>query len=187
MLGFALLGLLARQPCSGYDLARLLQQRVNYFWSARHSQIYPTLAQLEAQGLVRHERVEQEDRPDKKIYSITDAGRAALAAWAVEPMPMPEQRDELLLKAFSSWAADRVRAAALFREHAMLHRERQAHYEEKVAYIEHEHGGRQAWPSPVFSSVAVLRCGVGRERAYAEWCEWMAGELEQASDPPVGR
>jgi DNA-binding PadR family transcriptional regulator len=187
MLAFALLGLLARQPYSGYDLARLLRERVNYFWSARHSQIYPMLAQLEAQGLVSHKRVEQEDRPDKKLYSITEAGRAALAAWAVEPLPLPEQRDELLLKAFSSWVADPARGAALFREHAALHRERLAHFEEKLEYHAQMFSGNSDWPSPGFSSIAVLRCGVGRERAYAEWCEWMAGELERAADPAIGR
>lgn len=179
MLSYALLGLLAREPCSGYDLARLMQQRVNNFWHARHSQIYPTLAQLEAQGLVRHERVEQEDRPDKKIFSITKAGSAALAEWAVAPLPLPEQRDELLLKAFSSWAADPQRGAALFRQQAALHRERLAHYEEKIEHIAQVYEGNVGWPSPAFSSQAVLRCGITRERGYAEWCEWMAGELER--------
>ncbi|MBC8077747.1 MAG: PadR family transcriptional regulator [Chloroflexales bacterium] len=177
MLSYALLGLLARNPCSGYDLARLMQQRVNNFWHARHSQIYPTLAQLEAQGLVSHERVEQEDRPDKKLFSITEAGQAALQSWVQSPTALTPRRDELLLKAYSIWLADPQVAAALLRDHAELHREQMAHYEEKLAYLEQTYADQKTWPNPLFCSLAVIRCGIGQERAYAEWCEWMAGEL----------
>ena len=53
-LGYALLGLLARRALSGYDLAREMKRPVGYFWQARHSQIYPQLARLEALGLVAH-------------------------------------------------------------------------------------------------------------------------------------
>src|SRR6476646_1735266 len=69
-LGYALLGLLARQPRWGYDLARRMQEPIGYFWHANHSQIYPELAALETDGLVTHEVVQQWDRPDKKLYSI---------------------------------------------------------------------------------------------------------------------
>src|SRR5450755_1045236 len=80
-LGYALLGLLAAQPLSGYDLARKLKRPVGFFWPARHSQIYPELALLQAEGLVTHQVVEQTDRPDKKLYQITDSGRAAVRTW----------------------------------------------------------------------------------------------------------
>lgn len=42
-LGHVLLGLLARAPASGYDLAQKLKGPVDFFWQARHSQIYPSL------------------------------------------------------------------------------------------------------------------------------------------------
>ena len=48
-LGFALLGLLARGPLSGYDISAQLARGVGPFWHARHSQIYPELARLEEQ------------------------------------------------------------------------------------------------------------------------------------------
>lgn len=43
-LGYAILGLLAAQPQTGYDLARLMRTPIGYMWTARHSQIYPELA-----------------------------------------------------------------------------------------------------------------------------------------------
>src|SRR5438270_4169475 len=97
-LGYALLSLLARELLSGYDIARYMQVPVGFFWQARHSQIYPELARLEAQGLVTHQVVEQRDRPDKKLYSITGAGHAALRQWVTEPTADPPVRNELVLK-----------------------------------------------------------------------------------------
>src|SRR5918997_950310 len=89
-LGYAILGLLSREELSGYDLAGRMQVRVGHFWEARHSQIYPELARLEEGGLVTHRVVEQEERPDKKVYEITPAGLAALKEWVTElPVPRP--------------------------------------------------------------------------------------------------
>ena len=77
-LGYAILGLLSREDLSGYDLTRRMAGRVGYFWSARHSQIYPELAKLEDGGYVTHSVVEQRERPDKKVYEITAEGLDAL-------------------------------------------------------------------------------------------------------------
>ncbi|HEY3085299.1 MAG TPA: PadR family transcriptional regulator [Candidatus Dormibacteraeota bacterium] len=49
-LGYAILGLLARQSLSGYDLARRLRRPIGFYWTARHSQIYPELRRLTALG-----------------------------------------------------------------------------------------------------------------------------------------
>ncbi len=45
-LGYALLALLARTPLTGYDLAQRMLRSTDFFWTARHSQIYPELARL---------------------------------------------------------------------------------------------------------------------------------------------
>ena len=57
-LGCALLGLLARSPPTGYDLAKRMERPVGYFWTANHSQIYPELSRLEEAGLVDHTVIE---------------------------------------------------------------------------------------------------------------------------------
>ena len=59
---------------SVYDLKLRMERRVGNFWSARHSQIYPELARLEEGGYVTHQVVEQKDRPNKKVYQLTDTG-----------------------------------------------------------------------------------------------------------------
>jgi PadR family transcriptional regulator AphA len=176
-LGFALLGLLAREPLSGYDIAAHLQHGVGPFWQARHSQIYPELARLEADGLVEYEVVEQRDRPAKKVYSVTGAGIDALAAWVASPLPPEAIRDELTLRAHSVWLANPARAAALLRQQERQHREQLALYE---AYQrEAEASPHVADPRTAeFATYATLRRGIGYERELADWCGWLAAKLE---------
>lgn len=180
-LGYALLGLLAREALSGYDLAQLLRGRVAFFWSARHSQIYPELARLEEAGLVRHEVVPQADRPDKKVYTIAEAGLAALRAWVTAPVAPAATRDELVLKAYSLWLADPREAAALLREQERRHREHQVEYEARLARLEAAFGARLRRPGgPPFATFIALSRGIGYEREYADWCGWVADLLDGA-------
>ena len=174
-LGYAILGLLAREALSGYDLTQRMKGRVGYFWSARHSQIYPELVRLEDGGFVTHSVVEQRDRPDKKVHVITDAGLEALKDWVTQPPPEKPTRDELTLKAYSAWLADEEEVAGVFRAEGIKHEEQLARYEEIQSRMEDEwredlHDTR----SPRFASYATLRRGIIHERGYAEWCLWLA-------------
>lgn len=95
-----------------------------------HTQIYPALASLEQQGLVRYHIVEQHAvRPNKKVYELTEEGRAALRQWVESPTPLVIFSDEFCLKAYSLWLADPERMIERFREQAQLHQEQLEHYE----------------------------------------------------------
>jgi len=180
-LAYALLGLLAREPFSGYELAQKMKAPISFFWHAKHSQIYPELAKLEEQGLVNHERVEQQEHPDKKVYTITPAGRDALRRWVTAPMEVPHIRDELILRAYSLWLADPQEASLLFRTHEQRHVEQLRRYEAVQQKIMEEAGAlQQQVDSPDFSSYATLAAGISYERLYSEWCRWVAEQLEQA-------
>src|SRR5688572_27080025 len=181
-LGYALLGLLAQRAQSGYDLARHMKRPVGYFWQARHSQTYPELARLEAGGLVAHHVVEQHDRPDKKVYAVTEPGRAALRAWVTSEMEEPPVRDELVLKAFSLWLADPQAAAALFREHERRHEAQLAQYRKvEAGMVRSTDGIMPSVNTPEFAAYASLQRGLGYEREYAAWCRWVADQLEAAA------
>lgn len=80
----AVLGLVALQPGSGYDLARLAQRSIGYLWTPSRSQIYKVLPRLVSHRLATARRVRQRDRPDKALYSITSTGRRALRRWLAE-------------------------------------------------------------------------------------------------------
>ena len=91
-LEFSILGFLHYHPYSGYDLKKAFDTSVRHFWSADQSQIYRTLGRLTEQGLVEMEVVEQTERPDRKVYHITQAGREALSRWLRSTMPPQETR-----------------------------------------------------------------------------------------------
>lgn len=79
---FAVLGLLSFQPMSGYDLKQFADRSIGHFyWSPAKSQIYAELRRLRSEGLVTEEYVEQDTRPDKRVYAITPEGRERLSSW----------------------------------------------------------------------------------------------------------
>ena len=177
-LGYALLGVLARGPSSGYEVAQLMRQPIGFFWHARHSQIYPELASLEALGLVTFEVVEQTDRPAKKVYSLTPEGAAALREWVTSPLDVPAVRDELTLRAYCVWRADPAKARSLFEAHAQKHEAQLADYERFRTMMEESTGGTlPAVDTPEFATYAALMRGIGYEREFAAWCRWMAEQL----------
>lgn len=178
-LGYAILALLSQEALSGYDLTRRMREPVGFFWSARHSQVYPELARLEEGGYVTHSVVEQRERPDKKVYEITASGLEALKEWVPQPPARRPVRDELVLKAYSVWVADPERSARLFREEEARHEEQLVRYEEIRGWMEREWEGDLDRPdSPRFAAYAALRRGIIYERGYVEWCRWMAGSIE---------
>src|SRR5581483_791585 len=91
---YSVLGLLAFWgPLSGYDLKRLFDHMLSPMWGAAHSQIYHELRRMKDLGWVEMEREEQESRPDRKVYSITQSGRDALTSWQAKPASVLQLRD----------------------------------------------------------------------------------------------
>ncbi len=80
-LSHVILGWLNFEPMTGYDLNAVIEISTQHFWSTSQSQIYRTLAKLEHAGCVTQEVIQQEDRPAKKVYHITEGGQAELKDW----------------------------------------------------------------------------------------------------------
>ncbi|MFE9773576.1 PadR family transcriptional regulator [Streptomyces sp. NPDC005931] len=94
-----LLALLARGPAHGYELKQDLEQLLGSAYPQPNiGQIYVTLGRLEKSGLIEGEDVEQANRPNKKVYHLTEAGHEALRAWYEETADEPRVRDEFFLK-----------------------------------------------------------------------------------------
>lgn len=70
---FALLELLRERPMYGYEMIKALEEKSGGFYTPSPGSIYPTLQMLEERGLVTAQEAE-----GKKVYSITEAGRALL-------------------------------------------------------------------------------------------------------------
>ncbi|MGX1884007.1 PadR family transcriptional regulator [Streptomyces sp. NPDC055287] len=107
-----LLALLARGPAHGYELKQGLEQLLGAAYPQPNvGQIYVTLGRLEKSGLIEGEEIAQSNRPNKKIYRLTDAGREALHVWFEDPTDEPRVRDEFFMKlalAPASGMADQI-------------------------------------------------------------------------------
>ena len=96
---WAVLGLLARGPRSGYDIKAAVDRTIRHFWAASYGQIYPELKRLEAAGWIEGSDGSRGAR-SRRVYSITAAGRRELRAWLSGTETRIELRDESLLRLF---------------------------------------------------------------------------------------
>ncbi|HWR24186.1 MAG TPA: PadR family transcriptional regulator [Feifaniaceae bacterium] len=99
---FIVLGLLSHEDMSGYDMKKRMDLSVSHFWNVGFGQIYPTLKELSAEGLVQKKECPSAKGPNKIVYSITQKGREALLGWLQLPEEKEYTRYELLLKLFFS-------------------------------------------------------------------------------------
>ena len=84
-LRYAILGLLTFEPMSGYTLkTRFFDRSIRYFWPADQAQIYRSLQALEDDGAVTSETLENESRPNSKLYTISEKGEQELRDWLVD-------------------------------------------------------------------------------------------------------
>ena len=100
MLKHGILGLISNGDKTGYEIMTVFRDSLNHFWTAQTSQIYRELQTMEKAGWIRQTHVPQTGKPDKNVFSITEAGRAELIAWLrADNLPRYE-RSPLLLKTF---------------------------------------------------------------------------------------
>ena len=173
-LPHVLLGLLASQPRTGYDLARAIRDEVEPVWRAEISQIYPVLGQLRREGFVVLRVLGPRRGPHRNLYRVTAAGRRELRRWLLEPPAAPRSRDEGLARvAFLESLTSPERRAVLrayekaaVEEIARLRSApppdgfRREAREGAVAKLE----GARRW-APLFRGRAtVARAGIGRPR-----------------------
>lgn len=100
-LAHAILGLLQQEERTGYDLkTSCFDQCIAHLWPADQAQIYRTLDKLVEQDWITCTVEIQHDRPNRKVYSVTEAGKAELIRWLQCPQPLPTVREPLLVQLF---------------------------------------------------------------------------------------
>ena len=111
---YAILGMLADCPMSGYDIRKHAAHSVAHFWKEDYGHIYPTLKLLVDEGLAtKVEEPAAAGKPGRHVYTVTEEGRDALSAWLEEMPNPPNLRVELLLKVFFGSMAEPERLALM--------------------------------------------------------------------------
>jgi len=83
---YPVLAVLNFAPAHGYDVWRYLDENLGSVWKLGRSQVYALLSQMERDGLLYHERVEQSNLPARKVFHLTDGGRTVLDDWICSPV-----------------------------------------------------------------------------------------------------
>lgn len=167
-LAHAILASLVDCSCSGYDLAKQFDGAVGYFWSASHQQIYRELSKLEEQGWIASETIPQEGRPDKKLYHVTEEGTQHLREWIAQPSEPTPTKDDLLVKIFGGYVAQRATILEEIERHRQAHLERLSTYKllEQRYFQNTPHLPEQA----KFQYLTLLN-GISYETHWLAWCE----------------
>ena len=175
---YAILGALTIEPMSGYQIKELIGRTVSHFWNEGYGQIYPTLKQLAAAGLVTS-RVEPGDgKPDRHVYTWTDAGWEEFRHWLARPVDSHQPgRDELLLKLFFGRHAPTSTNLDLLRRHRELLHNLIGRYEA----IEVELHGEDSPDQPYW--LITLRHGLHVARASLTWCDETVNRLSELEEP----
>jgi len=174
-LKHAILGLLSIRSASGYDLAREFAGSVAHFWQADRSQIYRTLDRLSAEGTITTEVERQEGKPDRKVHSLTDAGRAELKEWLSSPIEDIPSKEPFLARLFFGALIGRDGIERLLDDR---HRQMSEALTElsSIDIPSHDLVG--------LLQAATLRNGLAHARAEREWVR-ETRQLLGMSEPPV--
>ena len=128
---YLVLGALSSGPLHGYDLYHYLEEQLGQIWTLGRSQTYALLSRMEQAGLVAHERQAQEKRPDRKVFSLTPAGRKKFKAWVKNPVEhVRDLRLEFLAKIHFLEKGDRKFLGKLIESQQQVCREKLSRLEE---------------------------------------------------------
>lgn len=112
------LGILTRGDATGYEIKKLFEEDgYQHFIEASFGSIYPALSRLTEEGLVKVRAEAQEKRPDRKVYSITAAGRTAFVGALMKPLPEDRHRSPFLFAMLFSHLLPPERAHAMLDEY----------------------------------------------------------------------
>ncbi|CCK32445.1 transcriptional regulator [Streptomyces davaonensis JCM 4913] len=185
-LKHAVLAALLEGEASGYELSKLFDVALANFWAATPQQLYRELERLAQDGLVQARVVQQERRPNKRMFTLTETGREELRAFAVEPVRRPAaMRDELLIKIQALDESDPAATRALVEERMSWAQGKLARYERVrdrllAGRTEEEYLRETDRVGPYLT----LQAGLAYEREILRWCERVRTVVEQRA--PLG-
>ncbi|WP_066306294.1 PadR family transcriptional regulator [Bacillus sp. FJAT-29814] len=95
-----ILGFLYEEPMSGYDIKQMMENSVSYFFEASFGAIYPALRKMEKEGLVEKQVIQQEGKPNKNLFAITESGREQFQQYLDSPINPTITRSDILIRIF---------------------------------------------------------------------------------------
>ncbi len=182
-LEHAILVSLTERSGSGYELARRFDRSIGFFWGATHQQIYRVLKRMDEAGWVWCEYVAQDDRPDKKVYTVSAEGRAELQRWLAGSVEPVQLRDELAVKLRGASLGDTAAVLAEFARHRDRHAERLDIY---LAIEKRDFADPSRLAGRQLHQDLVLRGGIRAEQGLVDWCDEVLEAMRHESTSTEG-
>ena len=184
-LDHILLGLL-RQPATGYDLKNVFGETVQHFWSARLSQIYPTLKRLEQRQMLDSRWEPSPKGPDRKVYTLTDAGRTELLRWLRDDPAVGTERFAYLAQLYFMDTIGDIHETRAFMTQLRDHFSRWlAQLQEVERDILATYGGApEHYSDAGFHQFAALRMGIHSIGSKVAWCDETLAAIDRRLASP---
>ena len=178
-LKHVILGFVDMMPLSGYDLKTMFDSSVQFYWSATHTQIYRTLDKMSKEGLVTFEVVQQTERPNKKVYSITEEGRKELREWLQRSFSLPIFHHPVLVRLAWCDRLENKQIEALLHDYiGKLRRQIELYQTDNQSQVEEfARTDREG-----FLWQIILENGIRFYQGELAWAEQVLAGLEQFSD-----
>lgn len=157
-ISYVVLGIVAsRGPSTSYEMKKLVETSINFFWTFPHAQLYREPQRLAALGLLKDKQ--QEGGRRRRVFTITASGADALRAWLASPGPFEvEIHDLALLKLFFGRLSEPSDVVALAHEQIEGHQRQKTRYQTLL--------DRFSTRPELSHQLAPLRIGVAYEAAY---------------------
>ncbi|MDQ4078571.1 MAG: PadR family transcriptional regulator [Chloroflexota bacterium] len=164
----AILGLLLQQPLHGYDIDGEFDKGLRRICHVNISQIYAYLKSMEGRGWVESETVYQKSNPPKKVFHVTEKGRAEMERWLHKPVETNRQmRDELLTKVYFCSILSPEKLATLVEEQLEIQK----------AWLDDIRARSQR--AEKFLQTVMLEAGLRHAEADYEWLLWLREQLQE--------
>lgn len=178
-LPHALLGLINYKPLTGYDLKSTFDSSINMFWNASLPQIYRTLNQMEKSGWLLSCIEQQEGKPNRKVYKITDEGKKELRTWLSEPLGPYQAKNKMMIKVFFGNHMDRSDLINQIREQREQETRFLIEYEHKIEQVADQYSEKMEAKDDIPFWVLSGDFGIRKAKMIVEWCNSALKILEK--------
>ena len=164
-IDLVILGLLAHEDLTGYDIKKAIDGSISFFWKGSFGSIYPALSDMEKQGLVKRKKSDNSGGREKIAYHLTKKGEDALKVWLKEESASNELKYETLLKLYFGGVEDRsvtIRNIELFEENIRHDLEVLIIYKSNLEKVLDEEDHLYYYLTVTF--------GIDTYEAYLKWC-----------------
>ncbi|MBQ0014473.1 MAG: PadR family transcriptional regulator [Oscillospiraceae bacterium] len=168
-LKYAILGLVNREPMSGYDIKKAFEDRaLTSFWHAEHSQIYPELKKLVEEGMLRFDTDIRGEQMEKKIYYITDQGHNEFLNWLKDDVPIERTfKDIFRLRTYYNESLTDDEYMKLLTSQLSQHTDKRNHLQKIMSEVFNNKPPKKG--TPELGDYMVLDGAILREDAYIDW------------------